>query len=144
MNKNDYIKVLREFQNDLKNEINSDVDFFKECNYEERIEDIYEQKNEYICKAITYFMFLYILLQKDYKLVSTLLGLFGAINLTKYGLVSRYEKEFKENYFIVESVNSKFKKEVERLENGINLFQSSSEEEIKKYLSYKMGDSEKK
>ena len=143
MNKNDYIKVLRNFQNDLKNEVNANTDFFKECNYEERIEDIYEQKNEYMCKAITYYMFLYLLLQKDYKLVSTLLGIFGTINLAKFGLVSRFEKIFKENYLIVESVNSKLEKEVERLENGINLFQSSSEEEIQKYLSYKMGDSKK-
>ena len=67
MNKNDYIKILREFQKDFKNEVNEDVIFFKECNYEERLEDISEQKNEYMCKAITYYMLLYILLQKDYK-----------------------------------------------------------------------------
>lgn len=54
MNKNDYIKILREFQNDFKNEVNENVIFFKECNYEERLEDISEQKNEYMCKAITY------------------------------------------------------------------------------------------
>ena len=50
MNKNDYIKILREFQNNFKNEVNEDVIFFKECNYEERLEDISEQKNEYMCK----------------------------------------------------------------------------------------------
>lgn len=48
MNKNDYIKILREFQNDFKNEVNEDVIFFKECNYEERLEDISEQKKN-IC-----------------------------------------------------------------------------------------------
>lgn len=143
MNKNDYIKILREFQNELKNEVNDNVNFFKEYNYEEIIEDIYEQKNEYMCKAITYYMFLYLLLQKDYKLISTLFGIFGTINLAKFVLVKKNEKAFNENYLIVESVNSKLEKEVERLENGINLFQSSSEEEIQKYLSYKMGDSKK-
>lgn len=29
MNKNDYIKILREFQNNLKNEVNDDVIFLK-------------------------------------------------------------------------------------------------------------------
>lgn len=29
MNKNDYIKILREFQNDFKNEVNEDVIFLK-------------------------------------------------------------------------------------------------------------------
>lgn len=29
MNKNDYIKILREFQNNLKNEVNEDVIFLK-------------------------------------------------------------------------------------------------------------------
>ena len=56
MNKNDYIKILREFQNDFKNEVNENVIFLKKCNYEERLEDISEQKNEYMCKAITYYM----------------------------------------------------------------------------------------
>lgn len=29
MNKNDYIKILREFQNNLKNEVNDDIIFLK-------------------------------------------------------------------------------------------------------------------
>lgn len=143
MNKNDYIKILREFQNDFKNEVNEDVIFFKECNYEERLEDISEQKNEYMCKAITYYMLLYILLQKDYKLISVLLGIFGTINLAKLILVGYYGKEFKENCLIIEKDDLYFKKEIKKIDNAIEFFQSTSEEEVQKYLSYKMGDSKK-
>lgn len=143
MNKNDYIKILREFQNNLKNEVNDDDIFFKKCNYEERIEDISEQKNEYMCKAITYYMFLYILLQKDYKLISVLLGIFGTINLAKLILVSYYGKEFKENCLIIEKEDFELKNEIKKLDNAIEFFQGTSEEEVQKYLSYKMGDSKK-
>lgn len=143
MNKNDYIKILREFQNNLKKEVNDDAIFFKECNYEERIEDISEQKNEYMCKAITYYMFLYILLQKDYKLISVLLGIFGTINLTKLILVSCYGKKFKKNFLIIEKEDFELKNEIKKIDNAIEFFQGTSEEEVQKYLSYKMGDSKK-
>lgn len=143
MNKNDYIKILREFQNYFKNEVNQDVIFFKECNYEERLEDISEQKNEYMCKAITYYMLLYIFLQKDYKLISVLLGIFGTINLAKLILVGYYGNEFKENCLIIEKEDLYFKKEIKKIDNAIKFFQSTSEEEVQKYLSYKMGDSKK-
>lgn len=63
-----------------------------------------------MCKAITYYMFLYILLQKDYKLISVLLGIFGTINLAKLILVSYYGKEFKENCLIIEKDDLYFKK----------------------------------
>lgn len=143
MNKNDYIKILREFQNDFKNEVNENVIFFKECNYEERLEDISEQKNEYMCKAITYYMLLYILLQKDYKLISVFLGIFGTINLTKLILVSCYGKKFKKNFLIIEKEDFELRNEIKKIDNAIEFFQGTSEEEVQKYLSYKMGDSKK-
>ena len=34
-------------------------------------------------------------------------------------------------------------KEIKKIDNAIEFFQSTSEEEVQKYLSYKMGDSKK-
>ena len=96
-----------------------------------------------MCKAITYYMLLYILLQKDYKLISVLLGIFGTINLAKLILVGYYGKEFKENCLIIEKDDLYFKKEIKKIDNAIEFFQSTSEEKVQKYLSYKMGDSKK-
>lgn len=96
-----------------------------------------------MCKAITYYMFLYILLQKDYKLISVLLGIFGTINLAKLILVSYYGKEFKENYLIIEKEDFELKSEIKKIDNAIEFFQNTNEEEVQKYLSYKMGDSKK-
>ena len=55
---------------------------------------------------------LYILLQKDYKLISVLLGIFGTINLAKLILVSYYGNEFKENCLIIEKEDFELKNEI--------------------------------
>lgn len=144
MNKNDYIRILRELENDLKNEIKEDNDFFEMCNFEETMEEVSKLKSEYICKAITFYMVLYFLIKQDYKLASVLFGMLGTINLTKAIIVNLNGKLFEENYLTVEKVDSNLKDEIDKLENSISLFQNSSEEEVQKYLSYKMGDSKKK
>ena len=46
-------------------------------------------------------------------------------------------------YIIIEKEDLYFKKEIKKIDNAIEFFQSTSEEEVQKYLSYKMGDSKK-
>lgn len=72
-----------------------------------------------------------------------LLCLFILINSIKYCICDLYGKFVTNDYSIIEFCLKNYKNQIERIENAIEFFQSSSEEEVQKYLSYKMGDSKK-
>ena len=140
MKKEDYIKLLREFQNDLKNEIIENEKFFKNSNYEEYQNDLFISESEYLLKSLIDYMLFYLVYLKDYRLLSIIMGSLGTINLVKSIIIYLADRELYENLNFIRSMDLKLKEEIVRLENGISLFQNSSEEEIQKYLSYKMGD----
>lgn len=140
MKKEDYIKLLRELQNDLKNEIIENEKFFKNCNYEEYQNDLFISESEYLLKSLIGYIFFYLTYLKDYRLLSIIMGSLGSINLVKSIMIYLADKELYENLIFIRDMDLKLKEEIVRLENGISLFQNSSEEEIQKYLSYKMGD----
>lgn len=140
MKKEDYIKLLREFQNDLKNEIIENEKIFKNSNYEEYQNDLFISESEYLLKSLIDYMLFYLVYLKDYRLLSIIMGSLGTINLVKSIIIYLVDRELYENLIFIRSMDLKLKEEIVRLENGISLFQNSSEEEIQKYLSYKMGD----
>ncbi len=71
------------------------------------------------------------------------LFLFIIIDIHLYHMSEAYEKSFADCYKINKESLKNYENQIERIENAIEFFQSSSEEEVQKYLSYKMGDSKK-
>ena len=71
------------------------------------------------------------------------LFLFIIIDIHLYYMSEAYEKSFADCYKINKESLKNYENQIERIENAIEFFQSSSEEEVQKYLSYKMGDSKK-
>lgn len=141
MNKTEYIKILREISNDFKSEsINTD-DFSK--NVDDFFEDINYVKQNCSIKIIIESIISIICVCNDKNCISILLCLLILINSIKYCICDSYGKSVTNDYSIIEFCLKNYENQIERIENAIEFFQSSSEEEVQKYLSYKMGDSKK-
>ena len=134
MNKTEYIKILRELSNYFKSE----------CTYYylERTWLNYEKQNCSI-KVIIESIISIICICNDKNYISILLCLFILINTIKYHVCDSYEKSIINDYSIIDFCLKNYENQIERIENAIEFFQSTSEEEVQKYLSYKMGDSKK-
>ena len=109
-------------------------DFFEDINYEKQncsIKVIIESIISIICVC------------NDKNYISILLCLFILINTIKYHVCDSYEKSVINDYSIIDFCLKNYENQIKRIENAIEFFQSASEEEVQKYLSYKMGDSKK-
>ena len=79
----------------------------------------------------------------DKNYISILLCLFILINTIKYHVCNSYEKFVINDYSIIDFCLKNYENQIKRIENAIKFFKDTSEEEVQKYLSYKMGDSKK-
>lgn len=144
MTKNEYIELLRFIQNNLKNENNENNEIFNKVDSYDYVSDLEAITFESLIKSfILIFCMEFSYYKLDNKVISILLGSISLFNFFKYLYFNKISSDFRENYILICNIHNQNKKEISKLENAIEFFQSSSEEEIQKYLSYKMGDSKK-
>lgn len=141
MNKTEYIKVLRELSNYFKSECINTDDFSK--NVDDFFEDINYEKQNCSIKVIIESIISIICVCNDKNYISILLCLFILINTIKYHVCDSYEKSVINDYSIIDFCLKNYENQIKRIENAIEFFKDTNEEEVQKYLSYKMGDSKK-
>lgn len=139
--KSDYIKILRGLQNDLK----TDCLFFDNSkpirdNY---YSDIKELKRECIINMLITAIN-GILCVCNYKYILGLLFcLLSMLSLKNYNMYDKDKKISDKEFNIYKWFITDYQNQIKKLDNAIEFFQNTSEEEVQKYLSYKMGDSKK-
>lgn len=134
MNKTEYIKILRKISNDFKSECINTDDFFEDINY---------FKQNCSIKIIIESIISIICVYNDKNYISILVSLLVLINSIKYYVFDSYEKSVTNDYSINDFCLKNYENQIKRIENAIEFFKDTSEEEVQKYLSYKMGDSKK-
>lgn len=144
MKKSEYIEILRNLQNDLKEECNDCNEFLKKHDCYSYISDMEADSFNSLVKSFAYFFVIELSLNKlnDNKFI-ILFGGLGILNFIEYVWLKISSSNLRKAYILTCNINNQNEKQIIKLENAIEFFQSSSEEEIQKYLSYKMGDSKK-
>lgn len=139
--KSDYIKILRELQNDLK----TDCLFFDNSkpirdNY---YSDIKELKRECIINMLITAINGTLCICNDKYILGLLFGLLSMLSLKNYNMYDKDKKISDKEFDIYKWFITDYQNQIKKLDNAIEFFQNTSEEEVQKYLSYKMGDSKK-
>ena len=139
--KSDYIKILRKLQNDLK----TDCLFFDNSkpirdNY---YSDIKELKRECIINMLITAINGTLCICNDKYILGLLFGLLSMLSLKNYNMYDKDKKISDKEFNIYKWFITDYQNQIKKLDNAIEFFQNTSEEEVQKYLSYKMGDSKK-
>lgn len=139
--KSDYIKILRGLQNDLK----TDCLFFDNSkpirdNY---YSDIKELKRECIINMLITAINGILCVCNDKYILGLLFCLLSMLSLKNYNMYDKDKKISDKEFNIYKWFITDYQNQIKKLDNAIEFFQNTSEEEVQKYLSYKMGDSKK-
>lgn len=139
--KSDYIKILRGLQNDLK----TDCLFFDNSkpirdNY---YSDIKELKRECIINMLITAINGILCVCNDKYILGLLFCLLSMLGLKNYNMYDKDKKISDKEFNIYKWFITDYQNQIKKLDNAIEFFQNTSEEEVQKYLSYKMGDSKK-
>lgn len=139
--KSDYIKILRGLQNDLK----TDCLFFDNSkpirdNY---YSDIKELKRECIINMLITAINGILCVCNDKYILGLLFCLLSMLSLKNYNMYDKDKKISDKEFNIYKWFITDYQNQIKKLGNAIEFFQNTSEEEVQKYLSYKMGDSKK-
>ena len=139
--KSDYIKILRGLQNDLK----TDCLFFDNSkpirdNY---YSDIKELKRECIINMLITAINGILCVCNDKYILGLLFCLLSMLSLKNYNMYDIDKKISDKEFNIYKWFITDYQNQIKKLDNAIEFFQNTSEEEVQKYLSYKMGDSKK-
>lgn len=143
MNKTEYIKILRENQNIIK-EVISDYKSFNEDNPLPSDDEFLIAKKQHLIIAMVSLTFIILTYKKEFfDLFSTAAFFLFLVEMCIYFASDKVQKELikitnKDLEFI-----KKCTLQNQKIENVIEFFKDTSEEEVQKYLSYKMGDSKK-
>ena len=140
MNKTEYMKILRKISNNFKSECINNDDLKRSIFL---IDSAGYSKKFFLNAAIIESISSIICVCNDKNYLSMALFLFIIIDIHLYYMSEAYEKSFADCYKINKESLKNYENQIERIENAIEFFRSSSEEEVQKYLSYKMGDSKK-
>ncbi|MBP3635858.1 MAG: hypothetical protein J6J17_05360 [Bacilli bacterium] len=139
MTRNDYLKILREMQNELK-DITID---FKKCDDNVAVQELKDElksdKKRYKYTIIISGILIVITYNTDYDMFLNLLFVLLISGVFGIASISKIEKDLLENYKVLNNINEKCKLEISKIENCIEFFLETSEEELSEYLSYKIG-----
>lgn len=143
MNKTEYIKILRDNQNIIK-EIIRDYKSFNEDNPLPSNDEFLITKKQHLIIAMVNLIFIVLTYKKEeFDLFSTAAFFLFLVEICIYFASDKVQNELIE----ITNKDLEFIKtctlQNQKIENVIEFFKDTSEEEVQKYLSYKMGDSKK-
>lgn len=139
--KSDYIKILRELQNNLKTDcLCFDNSKPIRDNY---YSDIKELKRECIINMLITAINGILCVCNDKYILGLLFCLLSMLSLKNYNMYDKDKKISDKEFNIYKWFITDYQNQIKKLDNAIEFFQNTSEEEVQKYLSYKMGDSKK-
>lgn len=138
MAKDEYIKILREVQNELKLQI---IDYSEFKRLHPRPTDAAFEKDNMNC--IKRILISTILTFYSYGLnwpqfISILFFLITLYNLLYSIYNDKLNSEIIENYIVMDEILNNWETENEKLETCIKFFNETPKEEIEKYLKYKI------
>lgn len=137
MTKDEYIKILREVQNELKLQI-IDYSEFKKLHPRPTDEAFRKDNISCIKRTLVYA----ILSLSSYSLnwpsfISYLLFIISIYNAFYSLHNDKLNREIIENYIVMDEILNNWETEIEKIENCIKFFNETSTEDIDRYLNYK-------
>lgn len=138
MTRYEYLKILREVQNELKD---ITIDFKKyddNAIVQELKDELESDKKRYKYMIIISAILIAITYNTDYDMFFNLFYVLLISGVLGIASTSKMEKDLLENYKVLNNINEKCNLEISKIENCIEFFLETSEEELSKYLSYKI------
>lgn len=137
MTKIEYIKILREVQNELKKQM-IDYSEFKRLHPRPTDEAFERDKMNCIKRTFMYTILTFSSYSLDWPtFISTLLIIITLYNILYSTHNDKLNDEIIENYIVMDEIFNNWETENEKIENCIKFFNETSKEDIDRYLSYK-------